>query len=65
MIDIDSANTTAVTRMMEARPVLTGLGKAIDVISMIGINLAATKELAKKVETMSKKMAKSGVNRGV
>ena len=40
-------------------------GKAIDVISMIGINLAATKELAKKVETMSNKMAKSGVNRGV
>lgn len=31
-IDIDSANTTAVTRMMEARPMLTGLGKAIDVI---------------------------------
>ncbi len=39
MIDIDSANTTAVTRMMEARPVLTGLGKAIDVIPNMRTNL--------------------------
>lgn len=38
-IDIDSANTTAVTRMMEARPVLTGLGKAIDVIPDMRDNL--------------------------
>lgn len=39
MIDIDSANTTAVTRMMEARPVLVGLGKAIDVIPGMRPNL--------------------------
>ncbi len=39
MIDIDSANTTAVTRMMEARPILTGLGKAIDVIPNMRENL--------------------------
>lgn len=38
-INIDSANTTAVTRMMEARPVLTGLGKAIDVIPNMRENL--------------------------
>jgi len=38
-INIDSANTTAVTRMMEARPVLTGLGKAIDVIPTMRENL--------------------------
>lgn len=38
-IDIDSANTTAVTRMMEARPVLVGLGKAIDVIPGMRPNL--------------------------
>ncbi len=38
-IDIDSANTTAVTRMMEARPILTGLGKAIDVIPNMHENL--------------------------
>ncbi len=38
-IDIDSANTTAVTRMMEARPILSGLGKAIDVIPNMRENL--------------------------
>lgn len=38
-INIDSANTTAVTRMMEARPMLTGLGKAIDVIPNMRANL--------------------------
>jgi hypothetical protein len=31
-MDIDNANAIAVDRMMEARPVLIGLGKAIDVI---------------------------------
>lgn len=40
-------------------------GKAIDVISMMGINLAATKELAKQVESISSKMAKRGVNHGL
>ncbi|MEZ4728343.1 MAG: DUF1116 domain-containing protein [Caldilineaceae bacterium] len=39
MIDIDSANTTAVTHMMEARPVLVGLGKALDVIPGMRPNL--------------------------
>ncbi|MCB0064762.1 MAG: DUF1116 domain-containing protein [Caldilineaceae bacterium] len=38
-IDIDAANTAAVTRMMEARPVLTGLGKALDVIPEMRENL--------------------------
>ena len=38
-IDIDSANTTAVTRMMEARPVLLGVGKALDVIPGMRPNL--------------------------
>lgn len=38
-IDIDSANSTAVARMMEARPVLTGLGKAVDVIPNMRENL--------------------------
>ena len=38
-INIDSANTTAVTRMMEARPILTGLGKASDVIPNMRENL--------------------------
>ena len=32
VMDIDTANTEAVERMMEARPVLVGLGKARDVI---------------------------------
>jgi hypothetical protein len=32
MIDIESANQTCVSRMMEARPVVTGVAKAIDVI---------------------------------
>lgn len=39
MIDIDSANTTAVTRMMEARPVLVGIGQALDVIPGMRPNL--------------------------
>lgn len=38
-IDIDSANMTAVTRMMEARPVLLGVGKALDVIPGMRPNL--------------------------
>jgi len=38
-IDIDSANTIAVTRMMEARPVLVGIGKALDVIPGMRPNL--------------------------
>ena len=38
-IDIDSANMTAVTRMMEARPVLLGVGKALDVIPGMRSNL--------------------------
>jgi hypothetical protein len=38
-IDIDSANTTAVTRMMEARPVLVGIGQALDVIPGMHPNL--------------------------
>lgn len=36
---IDIANTTAVTRMIEARPVLVGLGKASDVIPNMRDNL--------------------------
>lgn len=39
MIDIDSANTTAVTRMMEARPVLVGIGQALDVVPGMRPNL--------------------------
>ncbi|MDE0180135.1 MAG: DUF1116 domain-containing protein [Caldilineaceae bacterium] len=31
-LDIDSANAAAVKRMIEARPVLTGLGRALDLI---------------------------------
>ena len=31
-MDIDSANTEATQRMMEARPIVIGMGKAIDVI---------------------------------
>ena len=31
-IDIDAANAVAVERMLEARPVLIGLGKALNVI---------------------------------
>lgn len=38
-INIDSANLTAVTRMMEARPLLTGLGKAIDLLPNMHENL--------------------------
>ncbi|MCE7982079.1 MAG: DUF1116 domain-containing protein [Caldilinea sp. CFX5] len=38
-IDIDAANTTAVTRMMEARPVLVGIGQALDVIPGMHPNL--------------------------
>jgi len=39
MIDIESANKKAVERMMEARPVVVGLGKAIDVIPGMRDNL--------------------------
>ncbi len=39
LIDIDQANTAAVTRMMEARPVLVDLGKALDVIPGMRPNL--------------------------
>ena len=38
-INIEEANTTAVTRMMEARPVLVGIGKALDVIPGMHPNL--------------------------
>lgn len=39
MIDIDRANQEAVTRMMEARPVLVGMGRARDVIPGMADNL--------------------------
>jgi hypothetical protein len=39
MIDIDLANQEAVTRMMEARPVLVGMGRACDVIPGMADNL--------------------------
>ncbi|NOZ49542.1 MAG: DUF1116 domain-containing protein [Chloroflexi bacterium] len=38
-MDIDRANTETVERMMEARPVLVGLGKAIDVVPGMRHNL--------------------------
>ena len=38
-INIEEANTTAVTRMMEARPVLVGIGQALDVIPGMRPNL--------------------------
>ncbi|RIK34673.1 MAG: hypothetical protein DCC55_32735, partial [Chloroflexi bacterium] len=38
-VDIDQANLTAVTRMIETRPVLAGLGKAADVIPGMHENL--------------------------
>jgi hypothetical protein len=38
-MDIDKANATAVERMMEARPTLVGLGKAIDVVPGMRPNL--------------------------
>lgn len=38
-VDIDSANIQAVTRMIEARPVLIGLGRALDVIPGMRENL--------------------------
>jgi hypothetical protein len=38
-MDIDSANTTAVTRMMDARPILKGVGTARDVIPGMKDNL--------------------------
>ncbi len=38
-MDIEKANTEAVTRMMEARPVLIGVGKALDVIPGMRENL--------------------------
>ncbi|NOX63194.1 MAG: DUF1116 domain-containing protein, partial [Chloroflexi bacterium] len=39
MMDINQANTEATTRMIEARPVLVGMGKAIDVIPGMRENL--------------------------
>ncbi len=39
MIDIEKANAEAVERMMEARPVLVGLGKAIEVVPGMRENL--------------------------
>jgi len=39
MINIEQANQTAVERMMEARPVLTGIGRARDVIPGMRDNL--------------------------
>jgi hypothetical protein len=39
MIDIEQANTTAVERMMEARPILVGLGKALEVVPGMRENL--------------------------
>jgi hypothetical protein len=39
MIDIEKANTQAVERMMEARPVLVGLGQALEVIPGMRENL--------------------------
>jgi hypothetical protein len=38
-MDIEKANSEATTRMMEARPVLVGMGKAIDVIPGMHENL--------------------------
>ena len=38
-MDIEKANSEAVERMMEARPVLVGLGKAIDVVPGMRDNL--------------------------
>src|SRR5512138_2597275 len=39
MIDIEQANQTAVNRMMEARPVVTGVARALDVIPGMQSNL--------------------------
>ncbi|MFN8458500.1 MAG: hypothetical protein U0401_28245 [Anaerolineae bacterium] len=39
MIDIEKANTEAVERMVEARPVLVGLGKALEVVPGMRENL--------------------------
>ena len=39
MIDIEKANTQAVERMMEAHPITTGVGKALDVIPGMRENL--------------------------
>jgi hypothetical protein len=39
MIDIDQANATAVSRMIEARPVLVGMGRARDVIPGLQDNM--------------------------
>jgi hypothetical protein len=38
-IDIESANREATTRMMEARPVLVGMGRALDVVTGMRENL--------------------------
>lgn len=40
-------------------------GKMIDMISMVGINLSATKALAKQVDKLSKSVSKIAANRGV
>jgi hypothetical protein len=39
MIDIDKANTTAVERMMDARPIVVGVARAMDVIPGMRDNL--------------------------
>ena len=39
MIDIEKANTTAVERMMEARPIVVGVARALDVIPGMQPNL--------------------------
>ena len=39
MTNIDAANATAVERMIEARPVLVGLGRALDLIPGMHANL--------------------------
>ena len=39
MIDIEKANTTAVEKMMEARPIVVGVARALDVIPGMRKNL--------------------------
>jgi len=39
MVDIEKANAYVVEQMMEARPVLTGVGKALDIIPGMHTNL--------------------------
>jgi hypothetical protein len=45
-MDIEKANAEATERMMEARPVLVGLGKARDVIPGMRDKLAAARRPA-------------------